>query len=231
MPTATGYTRSPRLAPGALIQLTKGVIGIIPSITLFQYNPEEISRSFEISMNPSRGKGTVSPLSQHYPPDETINFTLELDATDDLERRRPLTIAFGVSDRIAVLEKMIFPSGGLFTDVLEDVAILKDKDGKIPVRRAVSVVLLALGPGRVVPVRITSMSVTEIHHSPLYMPIHAKVTLGMRIISEEEFRPGVDVGLDIKFAQACYRVYRTQRDVLAVAHIASAVRDTIITVT
>ena len=44
MPTSTGYTRSPKLHSGALIQLTRDLIGVIPIVLPFQYNPETLSR-------------------------------------------------------------------------------------------------------------------------------------------------------------------------------------------
>ena len=41
----TGYSRSPRLVRGALVQLAEDIIGIIPNIIPFQYNPETLSRT------------------------------------------------------------------------------------------------------------------------------------------------------------------------------------------
>jgi hypothetical protein len=227
MPTPTGYSRSPKLQHGALIQLTRDIIGIVPSITLFQYNPEKIDRTFEInarSTGPGE-KGMQAPLDQPYPPDESLSFTLELDATDDLERGRLLTETFGISDRLAVLEKLVFASNGLLGDALGSVAALFGGD-PIAERPTVPIVILALGRRRVFPVRVTSLSITELFHSPEMMPIHASVQLGLHIMSDEEFRPNpCKFELDVKLAQATYRLYRAQRDLLAIAHIATVVSD------
>jgi hypothetical protein len=148
MPTPTGYTRSPKLQPGALIQLTRGIVGIVPSITLFQYNPEQIQRSFEIHADVGANeKGLQAPVNQPYPPDESLSFTLELDATDDLERGRTLTETYGIADRLAVLERLIFPSTGPLGEPSNGNA---QADSEPVARRpTVPIVLLALGRRRV----------------------------------------------------------------------------------
>lgn len=229
MPTSTGFPRSPKLQPGALIQLTRDIIGIVPSITLFQYNPEKITRSFEIHADSGGDdKGLQAPTTQAFPPDENISFTLELDATDDLERERFLTETFGISDRLAVLEKLVFASEGLIGDVVASVGKLLgagSDDDPLTKRPTVPIVLLALGRRRVVPVRVTSLSITELLHSPAMMPLHASVELGLHIISDEEFRASEKDFLDVQLAKATYRLYRTQRNLLAVAHIATVVSD------
>lgn len=224
MPTSSNFSRTPKLQQGALIQLTRDIIGIVPSITLFQYNPEEITRSFEIKADEgSSGKGAEAPNAQPYPPDESFSFTLHLDATDDLERERPLTMAFGVADRLAVLEKLIFPSQGLLGDALNSIASLFGEP--IAERPSVPIVLLALGPLRVMPVRVTSLSITEKYHNPVMMPTHAEVALAFRLMSPEEFRTCDKTELDVELAKATYKLYRAQRDLLAVAHIATVVSD------
>jgi hypothetical protein len=35
----TGYSRSPKIAKGALVQLLPDIVGVIPNIIVFQYNP------------------------------------------------------------------------------------------------------------------------------------------------------------------------------------------------
>ena len=226
MPTPSNYSRTPKLQQGALIQLTRDIIGIVPSITLFQYNPEEITRNFEIRAGESGGaKGAEAPNAQPFPPEESYSFTLHLDATDDLERGRPLTQAFGVADRIAVLEKLIFPSKGLIGDLADSISSLFDVSAEIAERPSVPIVLLALGPLRVLPVRVTSLSITEKYHNPVMMPTHAEVALAFQVMSPEDFRTCGKLELDIELAKATYKLYRAQRDLLAVAHIASVVSD------
>jgi hypothetical protein len=39
-----GYSRSPRLIKGALIEVSEPFLAPVPNIVLFQYNPETMSR-------------------------------------------------------------------------------------------------------------------------------------------------------------------------------------------
>lgn len=222
MPTSTGYTRSPRLQTGALIQLNREIIGYSPIITLFQYNPETINRTFEIDHGRGRDyKGFDHPTSQVYPPDETFSFTLELDATDDLADGRLITRAVGIAERLASLERLIFSSSGLLGDLLDSVASFFDE--RITQRDSVPLVLLALGRRRVVPVYVTSLSITETAHNPDLMPIHAEVNLTFRVISDEELAKAS--GADVELAKAVYRLYRLYRNSLALANNVTAGRD------
>ena len=40
----TGLTRSPKVEKGALVQLIKELVGVVPSVIPFQYNPDKLSR-------------------------------------------------------------------------------------------------------------------------------------------------------------------------------------------
>lgn len=222
MPTRTGLP-SPRTATGALILLTNDIIGLVPYITLFQYNPESISRSFNIESpfvaDPlgMTEKSLYLPTGRETPPGESYNFKLELDATDDLELGRPLTIGFGVSDRIAALERTIFPTTGLVGDVL---AL-----GGVATIASVPIVLLVLGPQRVVPVWVSSLSITETAHNPALMPIHAEVDITFQVITAQELSGSF--GLDVAIARTVYRIYRNASNALSIAHAASVVTDSL----
>jgi hypothetical protein len=221
MPTRTGYTRSPRTTTGALILLTRDIIGVVPYITLFQYNPESINRSFNIESpfeyNAKADANLYLPTGRATPPGESYSFKLELDATDDLELGRPLTIGAGVSDRIAALERTIFPTHGL----LGDIAALGGT-AEIP---TVPIVLLVLGPQRVVPVWVSSLSITETAHNPALMPIHAEVDIAFQVITAQELSGSI--GLDTAIARVVYRIYRNASNALSLAHAASVVADTL----
>ena len=41
----TGLRRSPKFQQGALVQLVKDLVGVVPNVIPFQYNPEKLSRS------------------------------------------------------------------------------------------------------------------------------------------------------------------------------------------
>src|SRR5262245_58104251 len=110
--TDTGYSRSPRLVRGALVQLAEDIIGVIPNIIPFQYNPETLTRRLT-PWNPFQsdqaGRGQTPPTAQPFDPEETISMSIELDAADKLADGDPITEAVGIADRIAALEKLLMP--------------------------------------------------------------------------------------------------------------------------
>lgn len=215
---------SPRTTTGALIQLNREIIGVLPYITLFQYNPESIRHSYQI-------KGVVhddyltgdrdytyldSKRKRPILPGETFSFKLDLDATDDLELGRPLTVVNGVADRLAALERLVYPTAGL----VGDIAALAG----LPVTLSVPIVLLVLGPARILPVWISSLSITETAHNPALMPIHAEVDVDFEVIVDQELS-GDTPGLDILAAKAVYKMYRLNTMTLSLLHANSVVTD------
>jgi hypothetical protein len=68
--------------------------------------------------------------------------------------------------------------------------------------------LLVWGKSRVVPVRLTSFSITEEAFDPLLNPIQAKVALGMRVLTYMELNEDT-VGF------GAYIAYQAQKEALA----------------
>ncbi|HTN72617.1 MAG TPA: hypothetical protein VMO00_16170, partial [Methylomirabilota bacterium] len=119
---ATGYSRSPKLLKGAIIQFSAPLFTPVPNIIVFQYNPETMTRSLSPWAPPTNEQVKNDPKvednrAQPYDPTETFNLTLELDAADDLENPllHPVAFVSGVADRIAALEMLLYPT---VTDVL-----------------------------------------------------------------------------------------------------------------
>src|SRR5258708_7175551 len=116
---ATGYSRSPKLLKGAIIQFSAPMIIPIPNVILFQYNPESLSRTLHPYAPPdSKAAGSdkaVQPnqeQSQPFDPTETFTLTLQLDASDALEvpELHPIALVSGVADRLAALEMLLYPT-------------------------------------------------------------------------------------------------------------------------
>src|SRR4051812_48434222 len=113
----TGYSRSPKLLKGALIEFSERFIGPVPNIIVFQYNPEMMTRTLEVwSQNGGGESGTsndTSHTAQPFDPPETFTLALELDAADALENPAAHPVAFisGVADRIAAMEMLLYPQG------------------------------------------------------------------------------------------------------------------------
>lgn len=254
----TGYTQTPKLLKGALIYFGAPMLIPIPNLIIFQYNPESMSRTLtpwqppqrEMTVN-DKGKAKHADLtnaqryalSQPYDPAETFSLVLELDATDALEHpdTHPVARVTGVADRLAAIEMLMYPPGdGLLGSLMSTVsasvsfssspsASASAKAAKIEDRK-VPIVLFFWGPGRIVPVRITSLTIEEQQYSPLLYPLRAKATLGVRVLDLDDL---VQVsgdpakGATVEIAKACYKFTRAQKEVLALANLANSVESVI----
>src|SRR5689334_11474162 len=121
----TGLQRSPRVEKGALVQLVKGLMGVLPNVVPFQYNPEKLSHTlttwnpFEVDQTQ---RGAQAPTVQPFALKESFNLTLEIDATDELEDGNPVATTVGVADRLAALQKLTLPTEGLIGDLVAGAA-------------------------------------------------------------------------------------------------------------
>lgn len=231
----------PALLKGALVEFSERFIGPVPNIIVFQYNPQSLTRSLEVWTPPEKAAGPKAPgapaaaptSAQPSDPPESFSLALELDATDDLEVGDPIAVATGVADRVAALEMLLYPQeGSLVGDLLGAVGVsVSISVGGVSVgataaepvpRGEVPVVLLVWGPGRIVPVRLTSFQVEEQMFSPTLYPVHARVTVGLKVQTEADLKSYKDsVGKEL--AIAAYKFTRKQKQVLAAANMANSV--------
>lgn len=263
----TGYSRTPRLLKGALIYFGAPLLIPVPNIIVFQYNPESMTRT----LNPWQPleqvtrkldeKGNVTneqavkdyaqarmSLAQPYDPKETFSLTLELDATDALERpeKHPIALLSGIADRLAAIEMLLYPPGdsmlgGLLSSVGASVSV---SAGGVSFgaaggagnalaaveRKEAPVVLFFWGPGRIVPVRITSLSIEEQQFSPTLYPLRAKATIGIRVLDDDDMvmLDGTAAkGAIVTLAKGCYKFTRAQKELLATANLANSVESII----
>jgi hypothetical protein len=204
------------------------------------------SKTGERSLEPAALSGQqINMLSQPFDPAETFSLVLELDATDALEEpaSHPVAVVAGVADRIAAMEMLCYPPGpsalGGLLSVSVSVSIgssgLSASAGAsaaaeaIP-RLGVPIVLFFWGPGRIVPVRITTFSIEEQQYSPLLYPIRAKATIGMKVLDENQLLNAegeASTGAVVEIAKACYKFTRAQKEALATANLANSVESII----
>ena len=216
----TGYSGSPRLVRGALVQLVEDIIGVLPNIIPFQYNPEMVSRTltpwnpFEVEQS---GRGQIAPTAQPFDPKESITIEVHFNAADQLEDDDAVAKQVGVADRLAAVEKLLLPSSGLIGDLIAAVGELTG-NAPPPKRLSVPVALLVWGPGRILPVRVTSYSVEETTFLPSLQPLMAKVSLTLEVLTPDVFR--CESGPAIELAIATYKFFRVQQSALAIAHSA-----------
>jgi hypothetical protein len=214
----TGYSRSPWVLRGALV-VCDTTLSAPTAVIPFQYNPETVTRRIEPRVTEpatSAGKATRG-TGNVLLPTETIKLTIELDATDQLEGKNAATGAIaeavGIHPALAALELLVYPSA---KHVIEwDVLAIA---GSADVSGNPTIVLLEWGAPRVLPVRVTSISVTESAFDQLLNPIRASVELELCVLSVEEL---ITVG----------RVFEAIADVNLVAKEALAALNTAVAVT
>lgn len=175
----SSFPGSPRLLKGALI----GVDPLNPlgAVVVFQYNPDTMTRKLEPRAVAAEGdRGEAFRLTGA--PKETITLSIEIDATDQLEQANPLALASGIYPTLAALEIMLYPKSAV---VLINSAL--SVAGTIEVIPAESpMILFVWGPQRVLPVRVTSFSITEEAHDQMLNPIRAKVDLSLAVLSYQD---------------------------------------------
>jgi hypothetical protein len=106
---------------GALVEYSGQLLGPIPNIVVFQFNPEQLSRTINIAEppTPTTGRRAVpqrEPAQTGTPPTESFTMTAHFSAADDLGAGGAVSAiprVFGIGPQIAALEKMVYPAGPL----------------------------------------------------------------------------------------------------------------------
>jgi hypothetical protein len=207
---------------GAFVQLIPDIILFTPNIVTFQYNPAKITRGIT-PWNPfeatATAKGAAAPDVSPNPPDEKISFDLFLDAADPAQVDNPINTATGVASRIAALKKLSKPTKGMVGDLVQSAMSLAGAESGIASRPTVPITFLIFGPGIMLPVRLTSLSIDETMFTGLLYPIHAKVAVQLQVLTPNLFRCKDDTLS--KIAVAAYNLNELQEDALALANIAT----------
>jgi hypothetical protein len=174
----SGFPGSPRLFKGAIIGLDP--FNPVASVVIFQYNPDTMTRT--LSPNATGGESPGEALRLKGPPQETISLTVEIDATDQLAEGSALATTMGIYPTLASLEMLLYPKSALViaNQVLAAMGVIEVVPPEAPLT------LLVWGVKRVVPVRLTSLTVTEEAFDQALNPIRAKVTLSLRVLSYQD---------------------------------------------
>ena len=216
----TGLRRSPKFQKGALVQIVPALVDVEYKIVAFQYNPEKLSQTltpwnpFEVDQTQ---RGAQAPNVQPFDPKESFTLTLEIDATDDLEDNDQTAVESGIASRLAALKKLTLPSQGGNEDLVRKAQAASGKASQQATRPTVPVLLFVWGPGRILPVRITSFSVEETLFSPSLFPIQATVSLGLEVLTPDVFKCQSDE--PAKKAIAAYQFTKQKENERAEAQI------------
>ena len=192
------FPGSPRLIKGAIIGADK--FNPLASVIVFQYNPDTMTRRLEARTSASEGSDRFEALRLTGPPKETITISIEVDATDQLETANPIAVASGVNPTLAALEMLFYPKS---LKVLANLAATASGLIEIiPIEAPLT--LFVWGPTRVLPVRITSFSITEEAFDTLLNPTRAKVDLTLQVLSYYDLKksnPGFSLFMAYQIAK------------------------------
>ncbi|HEU5092418.1 MAG TPA: hypothetical protein VFT30_07015 [Nitrospira sp.] len=177
----TTFPNSPKLLKGGLV-LIDPETAMVQRIISLQYNPDSLSRSFQIKGVGAESGDRSEALRLKGPPVETIKVEAELDATDQLEFAEAKATTVGIHPQLAALETIVYPTSGqlLANNRLAQAGKLEITPMETPLT------LFVWSKTRVVPVRLTEFSVTEEAFDPALNPIRAKVSLGMRVLTVDD---------------------------------------------
>src|SRR5438270_7204215 len=196
---------SPRLLKGGIVLIDPESGAMVRNIAL-QYNPDTLTRSFQAKTAGAEGGDRSEALRLKGPPVETIKLEAEIDATDQLEfpdqNRNAATL--GIHPQLAALETILYPS----TNHLQSNNSLAQSGTLEIAPMQAPLMLFVWSRSRVVPVRLTELSITEEAFDPALNPIRAKVSLGMRVLSVD------DLGFNEK-GGSLYLSYQQQKEQLA----------------
>lgn len=182
------------LLRGALIEYGSGLIGPIPNVVIFQFNPESLSRSLQIPPRPTGAtrRETTQAGEKTF---ERISFKAQFSAANLLEEDKALAKLFGIGPQLSALEKMAQPSSklaglaGQALDAIGDALGLGGGDNApaqpIP-REQYPRILFIWGLTRILPVTIDSMTIAEQEYDALLNPLRAEVDLQLSVIAIDQ---------------------------------------------
>jgi hypothetical protein len=175
------FPNSPRVQKGAIVALDP--FNPLASVVVFQYNPESVTRTLVPQTAGVQSGGAPSAPSETQrlwgPPQETIKLDVVIDATDQLEKGQAPATELGVYPQLSALEMLLYPKSALViaNEVLLQVGVIEVIPPEAPLA------VLVWGAKRVVPVRLTEFAIAEEMFDPNLNPIHAKVSLGLRVLN------------------------------------------------
>src|SRR5262245_66274860 len=113
---------------GALIEYGTSLIGPIPNIVIFQFNPESLSRTLQIPTRPT-GPTQRETSQAGEKTFEKITFKAHFSAANMLDENKVLAKLFGIGPQLAALEKMVLPSSKIAGLIGEEIDVTCDAIG------------------------------------------------------------------------------------------------------
>jgi hypothetical protein len=173
---------SPRLLKGGLVQMDPGSGRVLRVIAL-QYNPDTLTRTLQVQATGDTGDRSTA-LRLKGAAVETIKIEAEIDAAERLNdpASNPDVVKLGIHPELAALEELVQPRADDLqaNNALAGAGVLEVLPLEAPLT------LFVWSKQRVVPVRVTDLSITEEAFDVSLNPIRAKVSLSLRVLSVDD---------------------------------------------
>jgi hypothetical protein len=183
----TTFPGAPRTVRGGFVMLDPKS-GQLRRVVILQLTPDTLSRTLQPQAVTGDAGDRLDALRLRGAPAETIKVDAEIDAVDQLElpAQNQRTVRLGIHPELAALETAIYPRA-------DQVQANIDLAGQgvlevAPIEAPLT--LFVWSENRIVPVRITDVTVTEEAFDPMLNPIRARVSLGMRVLTVNDLRLG-----------------------------------------
>jgi hypothetical protein len=204
----TTFPGTPRVARGGLVLLEPATAQVLRIVTL-QYNPDTVTRTLQPQAIGQEPGDRLEALRLKGPPHETIKLDAELDATDLLEHpsaghANQVAAQVGLAAALAALETIVYPTARHL--LANDQQARRGTIEVAPVEAPL--VLFVWSRRRIVPVRITELTITEEAFDTSLNPTRAKVGLGLRVLTVD------DLGFQHR-GGGIYLAYQQQKEALA----------------
>ncbi|MGW3184273.1 CIS tube protein [Kitasatospora sp. NPDC001119] len=178
----TGYTDAPKPIRAGLV-VVDPLRGTPQRVVVLQFNPDSLERSLAPQVAGADGSGDrTEALRLKGPAVETWKFTAELDATDQLDLPAPN----GIHPQLATLELLVQPTSAQVraNQALASLGTLEVTPIEAPLT------LFTWGGKRILPVRLTELTITEEAFDIDLNPIRAAVAIGLRVLTVSDLPTG-----------------------------------------
>jgi hypothetical protein len=205
---------------GALIEYGTSLIGPIPNVVIFQFNPEQLSRALQVPTRPTGAtqRETTQAGEKTF---ERITLKAHFSAVNTLDEDKVLARLFGIGPQLAALEKMVLPSSklaGLIGAAIDAIAgaVSPPAPPAQPIpRESYPHILFIWGPTRVLPVTIDSMTIVEQEYDFMLNPTRAEVDITLSVIA-------IDQCSDDVLAQGALEYSTMAKEAMAIANLANS---------
>ncbi|WP_049657835.1 hypothetical protein [Kitasatospora sp. MY 5-36] len=178
----TGYTDAPKPIRAGLV-VVDPLRGTPQRVVVLQFNPDSLERSLAPQVAGADGSGDrTEALRLKGPAVESWKFTAELDATDQLDVPAPN----GIHPQLATLELLVQPTSDQVraNQALASLGTLEVTPIEAPLT------LFTWGGKRILPVRLTELTITEEAFDIDLNPIRAAVAIGLRVLTVSDLPTG-----------------------------------------